>query len=330
MPVPRPGLPWRRIALVISVLLVAAALGWVGYFYHTHVLPNVSVAGAAVGNTSRAEVERAVARQAAELRLRLTSDDASRAPTLAEVGVRIDEAATVEAVFDARRLQDMPEALALWQTSNVPLRIEVDEQVLGQYLAANFSEVYEAPVQPELVYGAGQFELVPGEAGTGFDVAAIANDIEDRAADPGTITIRASERAVLPSVTDVVAANTQEEANKRLWVKLDFLYQNKLIYFPEASEMAQWYIFEVSRDGTELVIRYDRAAMATFIETRVNDSLNSFFGPGGSEGEGGEYLQIIGVDALVEDMIDAMQAKESLEKEVEAVTVSAGRQETSL
>lgn len=330
MDMPRAGFPWKRAGLLVMAITVLAGISWSVRFYHAYAMPNVSVAGASVGLKTRAEVAQAVAVQADEMQLVFEAGNSRVSPKLEDAGVAIDQVATVNAVFAARRIDDMPGGLAVWQTVNVPLVVSVDEQKLEAYIDAAFPDSYEAPQQPGLTYNpsVNQFDSVPGKNGTGFDIADIARLVNANAAQPGRITVSATNDPIPPGIPDAAVAYVQDEANRRLLLRLNFLYQNKLIYFPEPSEMAEWFLFTPSRDGTKLVATYDENRMALFLRGRVTASLNSFFGPDVSESAGvKEPLQLTGTDALVGDMVVALRTLQPLEKEVEAAAISAGSEE---
>lgn len=331
MPVPGPGFPWKRAGLLVLTVAAAGTLVWTGQFYQTHAMPNVRVAGVPAGLASRAEVERAVGDAASRLSVVFKAAGKTTAPPLERIGVQIDQNATVNAAFGARRLEDMPSSLALWKAQNVPLVLAVDQQKLEEYIEVTFPEVYRPPKEPDLSYrpASGQFELIPGESGQGFDIAAIARVIKSRSANPGTVTISASQQPVPPGVSDAAAVYTQDQANQRLWLRLEFLYQQELIYYPEPSEIAAWMEFVPDEQNAELDIRYSRARMNEFLRGPVESNLNRFFGPQSDGSNSSETpLQLTNPEALMADMLYALRAKDSLSKEVEARAVAEPAQFT--
>lgn len=308
--------------MMLALLVAAGGCVWVLQFYQTHVMPRVQAAGEPVGLATRAELKQAVAQAASELQIRLRADGVTKQPPLRRLGVTVDIAATVNKAFTARRLADLPAGLALWEPRRVPLQVSVDQDKLAAYIAAAFPDVYKAPEAPSLTFSpeSGQFELVPGTPGRGFNIAAIAKQIQDQVAQPGVIVVTASDAPVAPAVGRAAAVYAQSEANQRLWLRLEFLYDQKLVYLAEPPQIAAWMEFVPDTAAGSLDIRYDRERMQTFLRRQVQPSLNRFFGPGASALHSSEApLKLVNTAALIDDMIYALRTKQSMAKEVEAV-----------
>lgn len=332
MKVPRPPRSWRRIFLAVLLLIFISAAIWTFNFYRFNAMPNVTVGSKAVGNMPLAGIENSVHQEAVKLRVTLKDKQKILEPELRDMGVTVDVAATVRLAFEARRGGDLLSDVQVWRASNIPLQLTVDETKLDEYLAAHFPETYLAPQQPDLEFNPGveQFDVVPGKNGAGFDVAAINAAIQAVASKPAPLTISATDEPIAPSVTDAAAVYAQDEANKRLLLRLDFLYKDKLIYFPEASEVAAWMYFEPARDGLRLDIRYDTPKVVAFLRNNVTVSLNGFFGPGSATmSEKSEQLKIADPEALADDTSNALRSLESIEKEISVVTVGSSPDEVA-
>lgn len=326
---PRPGFNWRKLGVALLAFAAAAGILWAGKFYQTHAMPAVSLASTPVALKTLPQLREVADEKVRKFNVVFSSGNKTITPPLKQIGVTIDRGATAEAAFAARRFSDMPGSMAVWQAENVPLKISVDKQKLEKYIAAEFPEIYEAPEEPNLRYNpaAGAFEVMPGKNGRGFNIEKIAEMITEKAGNPGKIMITASNKPVEPKVDEAAALETLAATEQQLLVRLELVYHEKLIYYPEPAEIAGWLEF-VPKDNGELAIAYDRAAMGEFIRSNVTASLNQFFGPGTDQPHSSEVpLRIRGVDALVADMVYALRSSESFVKEVEAMP--AGENETA-
>lgn len=301
---------------------VVAALVYAVMFYSSHVLPNVNIAGLGVGGNTKKEVMTKV--QALEKRLKISfRDDVIKVtPALDEIGVTVDKEATVKNVLDARRGQNFTDDVQLWKTVDVPLELTINEGRLARYLQTTFPTTFRQAVAPTLRYNAEveQFDMIPGKPGAGFTTDKIALSIVAAAHEPRPIMFRSTKRPVYHSVTDTTAVYTQDEANKRLLLRLDFLYEGKLIYFPEPSEIASWFEFKPNESSARLDIGYTKQKIVDFLNTRVTKSVN-VYGPRLTVAEASEKFTIADTSMLAEDVIAALKANEPIEKEVEVVTV---------
>lgn len=329
MAVPGPGFPWRRLGSGVVAMVAAGGLVAAGRFYQTHAMPAVSLAGAPVAFMGYPELRNIAAEKASQLEIVFSAGGKTARPDLGQIGIQIDQAATAKAAFEARRMGDMPGTLALWQTRNVPLQISINKQKLQQYITTTFPKTYAPPQEPDLRYSpaSGQFELVPGQAGKGFDVEQIALNITRRAENPGTIVLKNTAQSVEPAIGDDAAVVAQEQANQVVGLEMEFLYKQKPIYFPEPPQIAGWMEFVPDTNNGELSIRYDQAAMKRFLENELAASLNRFFGPGTNRPYSSEQpLAITEKDALVADMVHAMRSLQTFSKEIEAVPAEESRE----
>lgn len=321
---PRPGFPWKKTGVAVVLVAVFTGVVWAGWFYQAHAAPSVSLAGIPVGFMTRGEVKQVAARATAKLRVTFKAGDIVKTPPLQRIGVRIDQAATVRAVFAARRINDMPGALALWQAKTVPLRMSIDQAKLRQYLRQVFSRAYEPPRPPTARFAPDKqrFVLIPGQPGHGFDAEAIAHKIASRADNPGRLRFTADQQAVALDISRTEARRTLARASQRLYLDLRLLYQQKLIYAPEPAQIAQWMKFVPTDSG--LAVHYQRGAIRGFLRGEVEASLNRFFGPGTNRPRSSQRpLQLADTRALVNDIVHALQRGEPLTKEVTAAPVNA-------
>lgn len=284
-------------------------------------MPAVNLAGEPVGFKTYLELRAAASKKARDLKITFSANGKTATPRLSEIGVSVNAEKTADKAFSARRLGDMPGALAMWQAQNVPLTVSVDEQKLEKYLNKAFPEQFQAPEEPTLRYDAAQgaFAIVTGKNGQGFDIEKLEQRILSKSANSGTLNFTTKDEPIEPNVSEAAALEALAETEEKLLLRLELRYFEKIIYFPEPQQIAAWLTFSPTESG-ELEINYDRAKIRKFIQNDVTASLNQLFGPGTDQPHSSDtVLQITEVDALTTDIVYALRSAESFSKEIEAV-----------
>jgi len=319
MKVPGPGIPWRWILLAIALLALGFGVFWSVKYYQTHSMPRVSLAGTPVGMMKLEQINDTAAAQSAKLSVEIKTEKGTKRPTLAEIGVTLDAKASVRSAFEARRLDDAPQSLALWDERKLPLDLRVDKDKLQDYLRRHAGDDYVPPTEPTLRYqpDINEFVLVPGSVGRGFNTDDMIRQLQQAAYAPRHMVFETTDEPVQPSVPDSAVGVTQDKANRQLLLRLNYLYDDKLLYYPEQTELASWLRFAVDPSKGLLAIQYDKARIKQMLQDNIGASIDSFLNQDATD----ESLRLTNVDALVNDAVGALEAEKSFEKEVNVTSV---------
>jgi hypothetical protein len=216
------GWLWVLPSLVIP--LAISAVAWTSHVASQGdvIAPNVTFAGVDVsGMTPDVAAAHVGWRETAFLDTPVTIDLGSRQMTLpaGELGYKYLYDETVAAVVSARHEDTAWDEFVAWVTTPFqPVTIEdrfvLDEAVARDRLAED-DFVVEVPVEPELVYSAGEITAEPGVAGTGLDFDWMIEALAIAEVDDGPVTITAALTEVLPVVSDTEAAAAADEVNDR-------------------------------------------------------------------------------------------------------------------
>ncbi len=311
--------PWRRFFIVAICLLGVFGVWRAGAFFNERSSINVTVAGESASFKTASEIQTVIMRQQQKIRLVIQNGTQTFRPSLSDIGVTFNSDTTLRIALSARS-QGGADWVRIWQTVNVPLAISVDKKKLETYFAATLGAAFAAPVQPAIRYNSRieEYELIAGQPGKGASVDTITEQLLALAEEPQQLTVQIKPEPVQPSVTELAATKTQDAATFRTRLRLAMLYQKKLVYFPEPDEIASWQYTQVNEDGTSLDIMYDKAKIIESIKTHVAKSLNELFGPNGTEIDRSQYeLEIKNSDALMNDIVLALQNAQPFEKEIE-------------
>ncbi len=318
----------RSLKAWLKPLILVGALGivvFLGLFYQTHVLPNVSLASVGVGNRTLVELEAIAQKQFQKMQFRFVSSSKTVTASAQELGVTLNVKKTAEQAYNARRhLFDAP---LLWQSLNTSLIVEYNREHIEQFLARTFSDEFLQPTDATLQFdeNLNEFGVVEGKFGRGFAVAEVIGSFNQLVREPSLITM-SFKNLVEPERTAVSVAKTGDEVNAIIRLSFSFLYQNKVMYVAEPNEIAAWLGFKPGNKPGQLTIAYNRQAIANFLETKVTKSLNDFYGPEGSipaadltVAPATESLRLQAVDDLINDIISAADKKTDIGKELKVI-----------
>lgn len=209
------GLALLAIPLVIVILAVAA---WaVDSASNSGQVPrNTELAGRQIGTSTATETREVVAEVATELEGRtvlITTDSGTVETTAGEIGLTLDEEATVEAALgadedDATLLRPLGWLMSFGDPYTVDLHWDLDRTQMAAGLTEARARNSSDPIEPNIRIGDAGFEVVAGQSGSSLDVERLADDIE-RAAGRGSGTIR-----VTAHVDEVAPIHPDSEAER--------------------------------------------------------------------------------------------------------------------
>jgi vancomycin resistance protein YoaR len=250
------GLPLLLVGLAVAAWAVDSSLSG------GEVPRNVELVGLDVGGMPEDELRHAVADLAdgyGDTEVHIVTPHGSLVTTAADLGVSVDEEATIAAVLDVggdapvyRRPLDW--ARSFLDPREAPLRVTVDRAVATETVVALEGEARQAPVEPTIEDRDGTLVAVPGQPGRGVDAADVADALPAAAttgADP--LVVRVEEGDVPPRFDLADAEQAAERATQLaahpLWVRAG----DTSAAVPEET-VRSWLRAVPGEDGLELLL----------------------------------------------------------------------------
>jgi hypothetical protein len=215
-----------------TLLIAAAVLGLVVLFLGTwaidsaarsgEVARNVDLDGRVVGGLSDTELRSVVSGIAAGYEskpVRLTTPNGSVDTTLSELGVAVDQPATVSDALSIGRsrallMRPLDWGAALASPRRAPLHFTVNPPQVAAKIAAFEAGALSDPVEPALTVANGTIVVVPGVPGHGLDTRELADELERSAANGlDSIELTVEPVTVAPRTSDDRMSELAAEAN---------------------------------------------------------------------------------------------------------------------
>jgi len=263
------GGPILVVALVVGAWAVDSAAS------SGQVARNVTLAGEPVGGRDRDELEATVHELAADFAttgVRIDAGDDTYESTADELGLRVDENATVDAVLDMGHdgvapLRPLAWAVSFARDRAAPIRYEVDRDELRATVVELEGDARTAPAEPQLTAGPTGVRAVPGVPGEGVEIDALADGLVRAARHSGKpLEVTGVVGPVPPRFTDAEARQVAVEATRLMAAPLSVTIGAEVGIVPQAT-MWSWARADVG--GDDLVLALDPAA--------VDASLKSLF-----------------------------------------------------
>jgi vancomycin resistance protein YoaR len=288
----RPPAQSRRVlsraitGLAGLTLLLAFGLFGTRLAFDARIYPGVAVAGVGVGGMERDEARALVEQEAAELERGLvyfTYGDRVWAPTLSELGARVDVEATLDAAFAIGREDDARDRVgSTWDLVGgdrvVPLQITLDYAALGAWFDRVDGELGIAPHDAYLVIKGLDVRIESAVEGTVVDRLAATARIEHALATLKTAGGALPTTPWIPRVhaEDLAAAQEQVEAALAEPVKVRF---DGATWSIKPEDLAPFIVQEVSPDPqvsgpAAVILRVDESALASWLNSRFAEEVN--------------------------------------------------------
>jgi vancomycin resistance protein YoaR len=220
---------WRIVLLaVVAAPLVLFALTAAAWAIDTrnddnHASRGVQLAGRDISGETRSQVAKVVDDLAAQLPSTPITIDAHTyrlTTTAADLGVQVDQKATLDAAMNKGRDDPGPLAPIRWAKAlvgdrPVPLALKIDKAKAAETIHQLEGTHRTEPTEPTIKATATTVDLVPGKDGTGIDVDAVLAQLPSSADKVGThITITADQRAEHPKITDAEVKALAQKADE--------------------------------------------------------------------------------------------------------------------
>lgn len=207
----------RYLPVVGGTLAIVAivAAGSLGQFYKGKVMPNVIVAGENVGRVSEQELQKLLEKKQEAFKVDLKIGEKKLTPNLKELGYVYDQKATLKKALEAKRDAGILARLQFWKSYEVPAVISVNNNLLAQYVEANFPEIVAQPTDATLSFSAktNEFTVTPQASGKGADLLKLKAELAINAGimQPTTIEVKATEKG--PNISEKELQPLVEQAN---------------------------------------------------------------------------------------------------------------------
>ncbi|MGI6879505.1 peptidoglycan binding domain-containing protein [Microbacterium sp. gxy059] len=241
------------------------------------IAPGVTVLGASVGLRTPGVATTDIAQHLRDAEITLTLDGASATLTGDDLGLELDAKAAAEAAFDAHPLWN----IGAWNPAPLDAELSVDEGSAAAALAELGSESITEPVNAQIEFSDGAYEVVPDEVGTGVDTTELAARIQEALAEGPTSQALASGETLLAAGSSsitvevplverraVFTTEDAEEAASRLDATVQgvsFALDEKEVAHPDAATVASWITPAVGDDG-EMSVEVDEQKVQEFAD----------------------------------------------------------------
>ena len=285
---PRFKEPGRRrrwllpVAVVPVVLLAVLVIAWAIDTSSGKVGRNVELAGTDVSRLSEDELAARVDETAAELAdtpVELVVGDQSYETTAGELGLTLDEDATVASALDVGESSFVPARPFAWLGSLVsdrqaPVLFHVNAEEVATTVVELEGDARTAPTEPAVKVVDGAFEVVPGVDGKGLDPADIARrlpGVAEAAVAEGDDVVRLeAEVGPIPPVGSDEAAQAEADAAEELVsepIEVQTSGGNRTI---TSDQLRSWVKLVSNPDGT-VDVTFDEAKVASTLRRAYAD-----------------------------------------------------------
>lgn len=238
-------------------------------------LRNVELDGRDIGARTDGEVADVVAAMATDLadrQVRIRTGDRTLESTAGELGLAIDQAATVAAVLDEGRDTSTLLRPFTWATSFVSARAvrstyTIRDDQLALVVASLMGPDDLEPVEPTIVTSPEGVTAEPGQVGRALDPETVSRKLMEAARageDPITIEIEAEEKT--PKITDAEAQEVAAQATQITAQPLVVTVGGRQATF-EPAELRTWLGTQATDDGYRII--FDGDAITTALTERI-------------------------------------------------------------
>jgi len=257
---------WLRwVAIVAAFLLVTGVAGaWAAdtkFVNSTQVMRNTELVGRPVGGLGDNHLRGVVAEMAAEYEtapVEIDTGDGTLETTLGDLGVAVNQEATVQAALDAGRgsmlVRPFDWLHSFIDPHDAPLLLAGDDEAITEGLQTLEGDARVPPIEPTIEHTEVGFVPVPGQDGEGLPADEVLRQIQDQARnDEPPFTISLEPEPLPPTIPDSEAEALAEEANQITGAPLTVEIGLAAAEIgPEA--LANWVVPEADGDELNLVI----------------------------------------------------------------------------
>ncbi len=237
----------------------------------------VEVAGIAVGNLDDADLDEAMVAIGTDFGLRAVEirlPESTMTTNATDVGLRVDVAATVDAVNEVGRGFVVTRPFSwlgrFFSPAAVDLRFAAADLADAPALTELEASITADPVEPSVDLVDGELALVAGQSGLGIAPQTILDQLPAAAAAGATpIVVDAEPSPIEPTAADGDVQAAIDEWNAKTAAGLTITVGNEATRQFGAGELRSWLTLSV--DGTEIIAAPDAAAIRAMLDERFAD-----------------------------------------------------------
>lgn len=154
---------WKQVLALSTgtVALIAIVVsGSLGQYYKNKTLPNVVIAGQDSGTKTRQELKEILSERQKQLNISFKVGEKTLEPKDQEVGFKFDIDKTIDEAFSAKRKDGFSTRVSFWKEWDVPAKVEVNDNLLNEYIQTNTPELQKAPQDARLEFDAASSKFV--------------------------------------------------------------------------------------------------------------------------------------------------------------------------
>jgi vancomycin resistance protein YoaR len=223
-----PSADRRRVLAMVApaVVLVLLLAAWaIDTATHSgQVLRNVELAGRSIDGVKEEDLPKVVSGIADDMAARtvtIKSGNKTYQATAGELGLAVDQQATVDAALDVGRgdsllVRPFKWLGAFFSSRSAPVEFSMSKSTTAATLQRLQGADQTQPVEPQIQLAATGFTLVAGKPGVGIDVDELSQELKKAAqAEPtGEIKLTAESKEVDPTFSDEQAQGLADRANE--------------------------------------------------------------------------------------------------------------------
>lgn len=251
----------RQIVFVLSIILLILVIAVTSlfFFFRTHALPGAKIGEISVGGQTQAALAQTLKSHQADQQVQLTVLDADPQPVvLAEAGVKVDEAATVDQVLAASRSVS-GFLRGLFGTVQIEPVVTVDDAAFGTFADSLIGPEQSGAVDAAAVYDpdSGTFFAKEAQPGQTVDRDALRGELERAAQSLQPASVTAPVSVQDPAITTEAATAAVQEANHFLTAELTLNDNYPDSTSPDHDTRVSWIEFKQGDDGYHPTLKAD-------------------------------------------------------------------------
>ncbi|MGI6785241.1 MAG: L,D-transpeptidase family protein [Gleimia sp.] len=254
---------------VITALVVVLGGSTAAYasYYSGRALPGTSIAGESVSGMTQAEIVENIQQRADDFTADLTVDGKEYEPSLSDLGITVDAEATAEKALTSSA-DAWSRVKGLFDSSDVPLEVSLDEGVLDEYAEELVKALGEPAKNASVSFDpeAEAFTVEPASVGHGLEMEEFRNFAKSTAANLSEDAAEFTSLETEPEVSTEDAQKFADSANQLIAVPVSISTGNRTIN-PTIEERAKWVDLDTEDGMLDEAIIDEKSVQTWALET---------------------------------------------------------------
>ncbi|MDR2565723.1 MAG: L,D-transpeptidase/peptidoglycan binding protein [Bifidobacteriaceae bacterium] len=263
-------LKWSLAAVFVLAVAATGGVVYANHYYSDKAVPGVTLAGLPVAGQTAAELERTAANLVGGMRFTFTAAGDTLTGNAEELGVHADPKAIAGEVLAAAKGQPLWRKLNPWTDKALPVKAQVDQEALRQFLDAGFIAEDQATTDAAVAYDpeTASFAVVPSFTGLRTEVEPAVEAIQAHLADtaaPAKVEVKTVPDP--PAIDDAAAQAAVDAATAGLGRVITFDNGQSGVkarsYQLPAASIGAWTTFTADPAQGVIEVGYDADKVAT-------------------------------------------------------------------